>query len=59
MKGAMINLIAPYVLWVFNSKAVKELVVKLLEKYAKSTDNDVDDVIVAAVKRALFPEPAQ
>jgi len=55
----MINLIAPYVLWVFNSKAVKELVVKLLEKYAKSTDNDVDDVIVAAVKRALFPEPAQ
>lgn len=34
-------------------KFIKEVVVFLLEKLAKKTDNDVDDTIVAKVKEAL------
>jgi hypothetical protein len=37
-----------------NSREVKEFVVHLLERYAKSTDNDIDDMIVALVKKALL-----
>ena len=36
--------------------AVKELIVKLLEAYAKSTDNTVDDKLVVLVKKNLLPE---
>jgi hypothetical protein len=39
-----------------NSREVKEFVVQLLERYAKSTDNDIDDMIVAMVKKALLRE---
>ena len=39
----------------FTSTAVKELVVSLLEEYAKSTDNTIDDQAVALVKKNLFP----
>jgi hypothetical protein len=37
-----------------NSREVKEFVVQLLERYAKSTDNDIDDMIVAMVRKALL-----
>jgi hypothetical protein len=37
-----------------NSGEVKEFVVHLLERYAKSTDNDIDDMIVAMVRKALI-----
>jgi len=40
--------------WFWKSCEVKGFVVHLLEKYAASTDNDVDDVIVSAVKNALM-----
>jgi hypothetical protein len=33
---------------------VKNLVIELLEKYVKTTDNTVDDVVVALVKEKLF-----
>jgi len=39
-----------------NDRRVKELVISLLERYVKSTDNDVDDVIVATVKSALLKD---
>lgn len=39
-----------------NDRRVKELVVKLLEAYAKKTDNDIDDTIVEVVKTALLSE---
>jgi hypothetical protein len=39
-----------------NSREVKEFVVQLLERYAKNTDNDIDDMIVAMVKKALLRE---
>ena len=38
------------------SKAVKELVVKLLEAYSKTTDNTIDDKLTALVKKNLLPE---
>ncbi len=37
-----------------DSREVKEFVVQLLERYAKNTDNDIDDMIVAMVRKALL-----
>ena len=36
------------------AKAAKELEVKLLEAYAKNTDNTVDDKLVELVKKNLL-----
>ena len=44
------------VFWFWDRKEVKELVVSLLERYSKSTDNDIDDVIVKLVRDALIKE---
>ena len=52
----MITVIKPIVFACAKSKAVKELVVKLLEAYAKTTDNTVDDKLVELVKKNLLPE---
>ena len=38
-----------------SSSAVKDLVISLLEAYAKSTDNTIDDQAVALIKKNLFP----
>jgi hypothetical protein len=40
----------------WKSCEVKGFVVHLLEKYAKSTDNDVDDMVVGLVKAKLLAE---
>ena len=34
-------------------KFIKEIVIFLLEKLVKKSDNDIDDVIVAKIKEAL------
>lgn len=39
-----------------NSREVKEFVIQLLEGYAKTTDNDVDNMVVAMVRKALLRE---
>lgn len=39
-----------------NSREVKEFVVELLARYSKTTDNDIDDMIVVMVKKALLRE---
>ncbi len=52
----MITVIKPIVFAFAKSKAVKELVVKLLEAYANTTDNTVDDKLVEIVKKNLLPE---
>ena len=49
----MITLVKPILLAFIKTKAVKELIVKLLEAYAKSTDNTVDDKLVELVKKNL------
>ena len=38
------------------SKAVKSLVVELLEKLASLTENKLDDLAVKTVREALLPE---
>ena len=52
----MITLVKPILFAFIKTKAVKELIVKLLEAYAKSTDNSVDDKLVELVKKNLLPE---
>ena len=40
----------------WKSCEVKGFVVHLLEKYSKSTDNDIDDMVVGLVKAKLLAE---
>jgi len=34
-------------------KQMKEFAVQMMEEYAKSTDNDIDDVLVLKIKNAM------
>jgi len=43
-------------MWLYESAEVKALVVELLKRYAASTDNDLDDFVVATVAKALQPK---
>ena len=52
----MITVIKPIIFAFLKTNAVKELVVKLLEAYAKNTDNTVDDKLVELVKKNLLPK---
>ncbi len=51
----MITLIRPILFSFMKSEKVKFLILDLLKAYAKSTDNDVDDKVVAFVSAGLFP----
>ena len=48
-------IINPILMTFLSTNAVKNLIVQLLEAYAKSTDNTIDDKAVEIVKRNLFP----
>jgi hypothetical protein len=49
----MIKILRPILFAFLTSEAVKKLVIDLLEAYAKETDNTVDDVAVAMVRKGL------
>ena len=49
----MIALIKPILFAFFKSNAVKKLLVDLLEKLSKETDNELDDTAVTALRVAL------
>ena len=49
----MITLVKPILFAFIKTTAVKELIVKLLEAYAKSTDNELDDRALQIVKKGL------
>jgi len=51
---AVITVVKPLLIAVATHPAVKQLVVELLEKYVKTTDNSIDDVVLALVKDKLF-----
>ncbi len=51
----MLFLVRPILFSFMKSKAVKKLIVDLLSALAETTDNTVDDHVVAYVKQALFP----
>ena len=52
--GAVVAVVKPILLQLATHPAVKNLVISLLEKYVKSTDNSIDDVLFATVQEALF-----
>lgn len=52
--GKVVVLIKPILLALLASTEVKQLVVLLLEKYSKTTDNDVDDYVVDIVRKKLL-----
>jgi hypothetical protein len=52
--GKVVVLVKPILLALLGSKEVKQLVVLLLEKYSKTTDNDVDDYVVDIVRKKLL-----
>lgn len=54
MLAAVLVVVKPLIFKAMSSCQVKRLVVELLERYVKSTDNDVDDLIAATVKTALL-----
>lgn len=54
--GVLVELVKPLVLSAMNSCATKKLVCELLDRYVKTTDNDIDDVIALTVKTALLRE---
>ena len=49
----LVDFFKPAILWLRDSLEVKKLVVELLERYAASTETDIDDLVVATVRRAL------
>tara|TARA_R110001592_G_scaffold288348_1_gene557404 strand:+ start:1799 stop:1954 length:156 start_codon:yes stop_codon:yes gene_type:complete len=49
----MITLIKPILFAFINSVAVKKLIIDLLTKLSKETDNTLDDTAVMALKIAL------
>ena len=51
---ALLLFVRPLLLSFLTSKAVKDLVVQLLEAYVKTTDNQIDDVLVKIVEEKLF-----
>lgn len=52
--GAVVTVLKPIVMQLATHPAVKNLVIDLLEKYVKSTDNSIDDMVLATVKELLF-----
>lgn len=51
---AVVAVVKPILLRIATHPAVKNLVLELLAKYVKSTDNSIDDVVYELVKDNLF-----
>lgn len=52
--GAVVAVVKPILLKIATHPEVKKLVITLLEKYVKTTDNSIDDAILETVKIAIF-----
>jgi len=51
---ALIAVVKPLILRLATHPAVKNLVIELFERYVKTTDNSIDDMVLATVKELLF-----
>jgi hypothetical protein len=51
---AVVVVLKPLLLKIATHPAVKNLVIELLEKYVKTTDNSIDDMVLTTVKELLF-----
>jgi hypothetical protein len=58
MRDALINVVKPLIISIATHPAVKNLVLELLAKYVKSTDNSIDNVVYELVKDKLFTPQA-
>jgi hypothetical protein len=56
--GAVVAVVKPLLIQIATHPAVKNLVLELLSKYVKSTDNSIDDVVYQLVKENLFKPQA-
>jgi len=56
--GAVVSVVKPLLISIATHPAVKNLVIELLTKYVKSTDNSIDDVVLELVKEKLFTPQA-
>jgi len=52
--GVLVEVVKPLLLAAMNSCHTKRLVVELLERYVKTTDNDIDDLVANTVRTALL-----
>ena len=52
--GAAVAVVKPLLIKIATHPAVNNLVLELLAKYVKSTDNSIDDVVYQLVKENLF-----
>ena len=52
--GALVELVKPVLFAALSSCQTKRLVCDLLDRYVKTTDNDIDDVLAATVRTALL-----
>ena len=51
---ALVAVVKPLILKLATHPAVKNLVIELFEKYVKTTDNSIDDMVLVTVKELLF-----
>lgn len=51
---AVVAVVKPLLIQIATHPAVKNLVLELLAKYVKSTDNSIDDVVYELVKDKIF-----
>ena len=56
--GAVVAVVKPLLIQIATHPAVKNLVIELLEKYVKTTDNSIDDMVLVLVKDKLFTPQA-
>jgi len=54
--GGIVAVVKPLLMQIATHPAVKKLVLDLLEKYVKSTDNSIDDMILTTVRAAMFKD---
>lgn len=50
----LVTVLKPLLFRIATHPAVKNLVVELLEKYVSTTDNSIDNMVLATVKELLF-----
>ena len=55
IKKIMLKIIAPILFAFLRGKALKKLALDIIRAMVKKTDNTVDDRLVDALERALFP----
>ena len=55
IKKIMLKIIEPIIFAFLRGKALKKLALDIIRAMVKKTDNTVDDRLVDALERALFP----